>query len=449
MLLSPQSLSGATSILTILSICLIPLAIAGLALINTGLGRSRSAAHTMVGTFCAFAVAMLVYCVWGFALQGAAGGPAHITHIGFKPWNWLAVEPWFFQGISFDGSAKSLIAWLQLLSVGLAVVIPLGAGAERCRLGASCLSSALLAGCTYPIFAHWVWGGGWLAQLGANYGLGQGFVDAGGSGVIQAVGGLSALSIAWIVGPRRGKYSAEGVPMAIPGHNAVVVVLGCLLALLGWIGLNGAAAILFLGVPAGRFVLVAINTTMSAVAAGLASAAITRSRFGKMDCSLAANGLVGGLVSISAACATVTPPAAIVIGIVAGALVTFSVELLELRLTVDDPGGAVSVHAVGGLWGILAVGILSPLAGPISRIHTAGSATVKDAGTGQWLAQCIGIATLLGFVLPLTYGLNQLVNRFYSYRVAPEGEAQGIDLHELGAGAYPDFVIHPDEFLQR
>jgi Amt family ammonium transporter len=449
MLLTAPSFSGSTTILAILSISLVPLAIAGLALINTGLGRSRSAAHTMVGTFCALAVAMMVYCVWGFALQGTAGGQAHVIHMGAKAWNWLAIEPWFFRGVIFDGSAKSLIVWLQMLSVGMAVVIPLGASAERCRLGATCFSTVVLAGCTYPIFAHWALGGGWLAQLGVNYGLGQGFLDAGGSGTIHAVGGLTALSLAWIVGPRHGKYSPEGLPMAIPGHNAVVVVLGCLLALLGWIGLNGAGALLLTGVPAGRFVLVAVNTTLTAAAAGLASAAITRLRFGKMDCSLAANGLVGGLVSISAACATVTPPAAIMIGLVAGALVTFSVEMLELRLSIDDPGGAISVHATGGLWGLLAAGILAPLVSPASTMRDPGAAIVNTGYAGQWLAQCVGIATLLGFVLPLGYGLNQLVNRFYKYRVTAEGEAHGIDLHELGAGAYPDFVTHPDDFLQR
>jgi len=320
----------------------------------------------------------------------------------------------------------------------LAALIPLGAGADRWRLGASCASTVLLAGWTYPLFAHWVWGGGWLAQLGVNYGLGHGFVDAGGASCIQVVGGLTALSIAWILGPRRGKYSPEGMPAAIPGHNAVLVLFACVLMLVGWLGLNSAGAMLFAGVEPGRTVLIAVNTILAAASATLATAAVTRARFGKPDASLCANGWVCGLVSSSAACAFIQPAAAIIVGLVAGILVVFSVELLELRLGVDDPGGSVSVHGLGGIWGLLAAGIVARVSGPT------GSGDV-----GQFEAQLVGIATLVGFVLPLTYALNWALNRVSPQRVSVEGERQGMDLYELGAGAYPDFVSHNDDLLQR
>src|SRR5438874_6850750 len=214
----------------------VPLASAGLALIHTGLGRSRSAARSIMAALCVIAVAAIVYFICGFAWQGFIGRPAHIMMVGSKPWSWIAAEPFFFRGLQLDGSAASLAAWLQMLCVGLAALIPLGSGADRWRLGAICISTALLAGFIYPLFAHWVWGGGWLAQLGINYGLGHGFVDAGGASAIQALGGLAALAVAWILGPRRGKYSAEGMPAAIPGHNAVVILFGCLVALVGWLG---------------------------------------------------------------------------------------------------------------------------------------------------------------------------------------------------------------------
>ncbi|MGH7867889.1 MAG: hypothetical protein ACREP9_09755, partial [Candidatus Dormibacteraceae bacterium] len=233
--------------LCIFFICLVPLAAAGLALINTGLGRSRSAAHSMLASLCVIAVAAIAYYVCGFAWQGFAGGPGHVFILAGREWNWIAAEPFFFRGLQLNGSPPSLVAWLQMFSVGLAAMIPLGAGADRWRLGASCASTAFLAGWTYPLFAHWVWGGGWLAQLGVNYGLGHGFVDAGGAGSIQALGGLTALTIAWTLGPRRGKYAMDGMLTAIPGHNGVLVLLGCLLALLGWLGLNCAGAILFTG----------------------------------------------------------------------------------------------------------------------------------------------------------------------------------------------------------
>jgi Amt family ammonium transporter len=437
-------LSEITAGICFFLILLVPFAAAGLALINAGLGRSRSAAHSMMASLMAIAVAALVYFVFGFSWQGFAGGPQHAVSVGGKAWNLIAAQPFFMRGLQFDGSASSLVALLQMFSVGLAALIPLGAGADRWRLGAICASSALLAGWTYPIFGHWIWSDGWLAQLGTNYGLGHGFIDTGGSSSIQVVGGLTALSLAWILGPRRGKYSSEGMPAAVPGHNAVLVILGCLLATVGWCGLNSAGVILFTHAEVARCVLVTINTMLAAVAAGLTAAAITQARFGKPDASLTANGWIGGLVASSAACAFVKPAAAVVIGIIAGALVTFAIEWFEVELKVDDPGGAISVHAIAGIWGVLAVGFLARF--PVDPLF---SGNLPGADSGQWLAQLIGIATLIGFVLPMAYGLNWLLNRVYPQRVAIEGERQGMDLHELGADAYPDFVTHADEFIQR
>ena len=222
----------------------IPLAAAGLALIHTGLGRSRSAAHAMMGSVCVAGAAVLTYFVCGWSWQGFDGGPAHAFTLAGKAWNWIGAGPFFLRGLRQDGSRAALTAWLGMFSVGVAALIPLGAGNDRWRLGASCASAALLAGWTYPLFAHWVWGGGWLAQLGANAGWGYGFLDAGGAGAIQTVGGLTALSIAWILGPRHGKYAADGMPSAIPGHNAVLVLFACFLTWLGWIGLNGSGSLL-------------------------------------------------------------------------------------------------------------------------------------------------------------------------------------------------------------
>jgi Amt family ammonium transporter len=429
---------------------LVPLAGGGLALMNVGLGRSRSAGHMMMASLCALAVAALAYFVCGFAWQGFIGGTGHVLTLSGKSWNWIAAEPFFFRKLSSDGTAASLTALFQIFCVGLAALIPLGSGADRWRLRASCLSTALLAALTYPLFAHWVWGGGWLAQLGVNYGIGRGFLDVGGAGSIQVLGGLTALAATWILGPRRGKYSADGMAPAIPGHNAVLVLFGCVLALVGWTGLNSAGAILFTGGEPSVAALIGINTMLAASASALAAAFITKVRFGKPDASLTANGWVGGLVASSASCAFVSPAEAVVIGSIAGAVITFSIEWLELRMEVDDPGGSVSVHAVGGIWGLLALGVFGQFQRPV--LNVAGDSL--PAGTngivsGQWLAQLIGVATLLGFVLPLTYVVNRLLNRFYPFRVSVEGERQGMDLHELGAGAYPEFVTHTDEFLPR
>lgn len=380
----------------------------------------------MLSALCVIGVAALVYFAIGAAWHGSTAQPAFALRAAGKEWNWIGAGRFFLRGFELGGWS-SLVPLFGLMGVAVAAIIPLGSGADRWRLGASCTSTVLLAGVTFPIFAHWAWGGGWLQALG--------FIDSGGASTIQCVGGLTALSITWILGPRRGKFSPEGAPTALPGHNAVLVLLGCFLAWAGWLGLDSAGAILFTGVEASRTVLIAANTTLGAAAASLAVAAITRARFGKTDASLCANGWVAGLVAVSAGCAVVRPAAAVIIGSVAGALAVYSVEWLELRLAVDDPSGSVSVHASAGLWGLLAVGPLAALA--------------PGNASGVWLAQLVGIGTLIGFVLPLTYGLNWLLNRVSPQRVAVEGERQGLDLYELGAGAYPDFQTHNEDFWQR
>jgi Amt family ammonium transporter len=432
-------LSDIGALLCTVSILLIPLAGAGISLINTGLGRSRSASHLMLSSICVISSAALVYFVCGFSWQGYPGGPAYQFFLAGRGWNWIASGPFFLRRIDLDGSPASLAALLGIFSAGLAGLIPLGSGTDRWRLGAACASTTLLAGFTYPLFAHWVWGGGWLAQLSTVGGFGRGFVDAAGSSTIQVVGGLTALSIAWILGPRHGKYTAAGMPSAIPGHNSVLVSFGCLLALIGWTGLNSAGAVLLSGVEPGSAVRIAINTALSASSAALMAAAITRVRFGKPDASLTANGWIGGLAASSAACAFVVPAEAIVIGGIAGALVTSSVEWFELRLSIDDPSGAISAHGMAGLWGVVSVGLFG-------NVTQSGVSVTNAGNSGQLLAQFVGIATLIGFVLPLTYGVNWLLNRIYSQRVSSDGERQGMDLHELGAGAYPDFMTHSEEF---
>ena len=326
-----------------------PLAAAGIALINCGLGRSRNAAHALLSALCAAAIGALAYVVTG--MFGAA----------------------------------------------LAALIPLGAGLERWRLRSICVSTVVLALVAYPLFGRL---------------HGDGFIDQGGAGSIHVLGGLTALAVAWLLGPRHGK------PMAIPGHSVVFVLFGCFVAATGFAGINVAGS--------GSVKAAGINTILMACAAALTAAGITRIRFGSPDASLTANGWMGGLVASSAGCAFMPPGAAALTGLIAGALVTFSVEVLELRLEVDDPGGSISVHGVAGVWGLLATGLFA---------HT-------------FQVQVVGVATLVGCIFPLTWGLNALMNRVIPMRVPPEGERLGLDLFELGAGAYPDFVTHTDDFTR-
>jgi Amt family ammonium transporter len=426
-------------VLCLFCMMLIPLAAAGLALIHQGLGRSRSAAHAMLATLCALAISAIIFVIFGFSWAGVSGASAHSFAAGGVRWDWLGAAPFFATGISFDGSDgaglnSALTLCLMMFGSGLTAMIPLSAGTDRWRLVPACLASALLAGFMFPLFAHWAWGAGWLAQLGTNFGI-SGFVDAGGAGVIQVVGGLMAVSIIWIIGPRRGKFADDGMPAAIPGHNIVLVLFGCILALVGWIGLDSASSILFYGAGPQQIVGVVINAMLSASAGCLAAVAVTRARYRKPDASISANGWIAGLVAGSAACAMVSPVAAIDTGLVAGVLVTYMIEIAELHLRVDDPGGAVSVHAGAGIWGLIAVGLF----GHFSE-GTRGS---------HLLAQLVGVAALLGFMLPLLYAGNLLLNRFVPYRVDNDGDWQGMDIRELGAGAYPEFVVHADEFVPR
>jgi Amt family ammonium transporter len=432
----PPALSPFASGICGLLILLIPFAYAGLALMNSGLGRSRSAVHSLMASLTVVGVASLVYAICGAAFQGYPGRAAFAITLAGKPWNWIGAGRLFFGGLDFDsGSGAALAACFGMFAAALAAVIPLGAGEERWRLGSAAFSTAVLAAWTYPLFAHWVWGGGWLADLGVRFGLGAGFVDAGGAGTIQAVGGLSALTVSWLLGPRRGKFSADGMPTALPGHNAVFVTFGALLALIGWFGLNSSAAILFYGASPGRIGLIGVNTLLSAGSALLAAALMTRTRFGKPDASLSANGWTAGLAASSAGAAFQVPAEALMVGLVAGVLVTLSVEWLELHLKIDDPGGSISVHAVGGLWGLVAASFLGHFPG--------------GTGEGQWMAQFTGAGTLLGFMFPMIYGLNWVLNRMMRFRVTLDGERQGVDLHELGANAYPELVSHLEDFQQR
>jgi Amt family ammonium transporter len=409
-------------VLPILLLC--PLAPAGLALLNTGLARSRSAAQVLLGSVCIFAIAFVAFVALGSVFAGSAR--VFAVHAGGTAWDVLGLGPWMLRGAG-DANPNTLILLLfEALAAVLACLIPWGAGADRLRLAAGCVSAAVLSALIFPLLAHWVWGGGWLAQLASSFHLGGPFLDPSGAATIHVLGGLSALVTVWIAGPRRGKFPREGLATAIPAHNTVYVLLGCLIALVGWTAWNSAGALLFLAAAPSTIAITILNTLLAAAGAVLGTLIVTRIRFGKPDASLCANGWLAGLVTSSACAPLVSPGAALFTGAVAGIFTPLLVEVLELALSIDDPTGAITVHAAGGLWGLFAAGLFSPQ-------------------KGQLLAQLVGIATLLGVFLPLVYALFALLNRFVPFRADADGERLGMDLHELGGAAYPEFVIHRDD----
>jgi Amt family ammonium transporter len=412
--------------LTLALMLLAPMAIAGVALINTGLGRSRSAAQAMLGNLALIAVAAIVFAFIGASFTGSLGLKEVVLHAAGKPWSVLGLGPFLLRGLGAAAPQAQLAVLFQFLAVAMMVLLPWGSGADRWRLAAGCAAAAVLAAIVFPLAAHWIWAGGWLAALGVNFSVGAGFLDAGGAATVHVIGGMSALAVIWIAGPRRGKFPKEGLSTAMPGHNAIYVLFGCLLALVGWVAWNLAGAIIWVHAPLSALPGTAINTLLSASGALAATFSVTRFRFGKPDASLCANGWLAGLVASSACAAFASPVGSLFVGGVAGVFTPLLVEVLELALSIDDPTGAITVHGAAGLWGLIAAGFFAPQA-------------------GQLLAQLIGVAALLGFFFPLIYFLFALLNRFVPFRVDPDGERMGMDLHEIGGGAYPEFVIHRDE----
>lgn len=411
----------------VLALCLLlisPLALAGVALINAGLGRSRSAAHSMLGSLALIAVAVVVFALIGSMF--AYGDTGYTFSISGKPWNWIGAGPFALKGFSAGTVQAQLSTLAQFIAVAFSVLIAWGSGADRFRIAAGAAAAAILAALVFPMVSYWAWGTGWLAQLGLNFSLGEGFLDTGGAATIHVLGGLSALAIIWIAGPRRGKFPKEGLSTAMPGHNAVYVLFGCILALVGWLAWNMAGALMWADLPPTELAVTAIDTLLSASGALVATFIVTRIRFGKPDASLCANGWMAGLVTSSACASIATPFEALLAGLIAGLITPLLVELLELFLSIDDPSGAVTVHAVGGLWGLLAAGFFA-------------------SQQGQVLAQLVGIAALLGIIFPLVYFLFWLVNLVLPFRADADGERIGMDLHELGGSAYPEFVVHRDD----
>jgi Amt family ammonium transporter len=379
-----------------------------------------------LGNLALWAVTAIAFALVGATFAGTLGTSEAAVHVAGKTWGILGLGPILLRGLGSAAPQAQLALLFEFMAVAMAAMIPWSSGADRWRLPGGCASAAVLAGFVFPLAAHWIWGGGWLAQLGANFGLGAGFLDGGGAATVHALGGLAALALVWIAGPRRGKFPREGLSTAIPGHNAAYVLFGCLLALVGWLAWNAAGAVIWLHSPLAALPGTAINTLLSAAAALVATYSMTRVRFGKPDASLCANGWLAGLVTSTACAAFASPLEAIFAGAVAGIFTPLLVEVLELAISIDDPSGAIVVHGAAGLWGLVAAGFFAPQA-------------------GQLTAQLVGIAALLGVMLPLVYLLFALLNRVIAFRVDPDGERIGMDMHELGGSAYPEFVIHRDE----
>lgn len=436
---------------------------AGFALVETGLTRAKNANHTMMMNFMVYGLGLFAYWVCGFAIQ--MGGSAGISSLGGmaplnseyainlfgKSWPLFGTKGFFLTGSSYDVGVMVLFLF-QMVFMDTTTTIVTGTGAERWKWSAFCVSTIGLGAVIYPLFGNWAWGGGWLSQLGANFGLGHGYCDFAGSGVVHAVGGITALAVGMIIGPRLGKYNKDGSPNPIPGHDLVIVLTGCFILCFGWFGFNPGSTLGASGSGALRIGSIAVNTMLAGCTGSFAALLYMWTRYGKPDASMAGNGILAGLVAITAPSGFVDPVGACVIGFIAGVLVCLSVEWIDRVPKVDDAVGAISVHGTNGLFGVLAVGLFadgkSNYGGSWNGV--AGSVTGLFYGDGgQLVAQLIGIATLLGVIFSLAFLWNWLVDVVVGQRVGAAAEIKGLDMPEMGALCYPDFELKDDPIVAK
>jgi Amt family ammonium transporter len=432
---------------------------AGFALLTCGLVRKKNAGHLMMLNFAAYVFAFLAYYAVGFAFQFGAvavnaaplnlGGTPTLNHflMGDGAWGFLGGKGFFLSGAGYDAGVNTLVLF-EVVFMETAGYIIVGAICERITFMGFLLAELFMGALLYPIFGCWVWGGGWMSQWGTTLGLGHGYADFAGSTVVHAIGGFAAMALAVILGPRTGKYGPDGKPRAFPAHNIVFVVAGTFILLFGWMGFNPGST---LGATDLRIAVIAVNTNLAAVAGSAAAMIVWAMIFGKPDISMACNGMLAGLVAITAPCAFVNANSAVIIGVIAGVVVCMGVLFNERVLKVDDPCGAISVHGYCGWLGAVCLGIFADGTygagwngvGASSYLGTAGQGVtgLLYGDTSQFLCQLLGATVCAAWAFGLTFVVFKAVNAVKSMRVAREVELEGLDVPEFGMPAYPEDAI--------
>ena len=378
---------------------------AGFALLETGLTRAKNAANIIMKNVMDASAGVVVFFLVGFGLMfgPSAGG-------------WIGTSGFALTGLEGDPSWTYLFFFFQAVFAATTATIVSGAVAERVNFSAYLVVSVVLCAFIYPVFGSWAWGGlfaggGWLEGLG--------FLDFAGSTVVHSVGGWAALAGALVVGARKGKYDADGTPRAIPGHSLPLAALGVFILWFGWFGFNAGST----GAGSTALAVIAVNTFLSAAAGALAAMAYTWVRGGRPDVGMTLNGVLAGLVGITAGCDAVLPGGALAVGAIAGVLVVVGAGALERR-GVDDPVGAVAVHGVCGAWGTLAVALFAA-SGP---------------SLAQLGVQAVGVGAAFAWTFPLAFGLFKALDAVMGLRIGEDVEHGGLDLHEHGTVAYPEFA---------
>lgn len=418
---------------------------AGFAMVEGGLTRAKNAAHTFAMNLMIYPLGMLGFWVCGFAIMfggvgalATLGGYSGLNHE--VTFNLFGHAFGFFGGTGFFLSGHYDVAvfglfLFQMVFMDTTATIPTGAMAERWKFSSFVLYGIAVGTILYPVYGNWVWGGGWLSQLGANFHLGHGHVDFAGSSVVHLTGGVIAAVGAWIIGPRIGKYNKDKSPNAIPAHSIPMAVIGTFILAFGWFGFNPGSTL------AGgdlRISVVAVNT-MIASATGALAAMLYMWWFKtkKPDVSMICNGMLAGLVAITAPCAFVGVGSAALIGLVAGVLVVESCFFFERKARIDDPVGAISVHGVNGAWGVISLGLFADGTYGDGWNGVPGTVTGLFYGDASQLwAEIIGVLANVIYIGILSFIVFKIIDKIVGNRVSAKAEMEGLDVPEMGGEGY-------------
>jgi ammonium transporter, Amt family len=427
---------------------------AGFALVETGLCRAKNAGHTMAMNFMIYPMGMLGFYVCGFAFMfgglgaiGTMGGYAGLNHeitlhLFGKDWGILGWKGFLLQGAGYDTAAFALFLF-QMVFMDTTATIPTGGAAERWKFSAFMIYGCCIGTIMYPLFGNWVWGGGWLSQLGVMFpGLGHGHVDFAGSSVVHMQGGVICLIFCWLIGPRYGKYDKNGkIVHPITPHSIPLVMLGTFILAFGWFGFNPGSTLAGTDL---RIAVVAVNTMLASATGALATTCyMWWFKTKKPDPSMMCNGMLAGLVAITAPCAFVSAGGAAIIGIVSGILVVEAVFFFD-RIGIDDCVGAISVHGVNGAWGCLSIGLLADGTYGDGFNGVAGNVTGLFYGThpmGQLIAETIGVVTCFITLSILSIIVYFIAEKLVGNRVSQEVEIEGLDVPEMGVPGYAGVVM--------
>lgn len=390
---------------------------AGFAILEAGLTRQKNCNNVLMKNIMDFAIGSIIFLVVGFGLMfgESLGGIVGIT--GF-------IDPTSLNLSQFEALSPTVFIFFQTVFCATAATIVSGAMAERTKFSSYLIYTLVISLVIYPTSGHWIWGGGFLSKIG--------FIDYAGSTAVHSVGGWAALMGAVVLGPRMGKYNRDGSTNAIPGHNIMMATLGVFILWFCWFGFNPGSSL----EAAGYIGHIAMTTNLSACAGALVAMFLTWKKYGKPDVSMTLNGILAGLVAITAGCHIVSLYGAIAIGAVGGILVVYGCEILDQKLHVDDPVGAVGVHCLNGVWGTLAVGLFACNT-PASE-GTLG--LFFGGGTALLITQLIGVIIVAVWVCSMSFIMFTLIKKTVGLRVTPQEELAGLDLGEHGSEAYPDFL---------